>query len=208
MDVICLKRRETPDLLATASMHMVAQLAGCAGVKWGQTVQTKACRAGQSTAQLKARQEAGWDATTGESRLTSAGATMGESGPRFRERLSGLAMPTIVRAAESNSADTSLAGTARDSMSTVERVAKVVSGISVIGQARTALAAAGWTATIAANRITVDDEVLAQFVPAKSGTAGRIEARWVIYSIAGAHPVWVVGAERPTEKGPSGGNGG
>ncbi|MDT7761765.1 MAG: hypothetical protein QOC63_1185, partial [Mycobacterium sp.] len=54
----------------------------------------------------------------------------------------------------------------RHPMSIVERVAKVVSGFSVIGEARNALSAAGWTATIAANRITVDEDVLAQFIPA------------------------------------------
>jgi hypothetical protein len=81
----------------------------------------------------------------------------------------------------------------------VERVAKVVSGISVIGQARDALDAAGWTATITANRITVDDEVLAQFIPvipANIGTVGPINARWIIYSIARADPVWIVGTEQ------------
>jgi hypothetical protein len=82
-------------------------------------------------------------------------------------------------------------------MSMVERVAKVVAGISVIGEARNALDLAGWTATITANRISVGEEILAQFLPAKVGSAGLIEARWVVYSIAGAHPVWVVGAESP-----------
>jgi hypothetical protein len=78
----------------------------------------------------------------------------------------------------------------------VERVAKVVSGISVIGEAQNALSTAGWTATISANRITVDDDVLAQLIPAKVGTFGLVNARWVIYSIAGADPVWIVGAEQ------------
>ena len=90
----------------------------------------------------------------------------------------------------------SLAGTSTVAISIVERVAKVVSGISTIGEARNALDAAGCTATIAANRITVDEEVFAQFIPAKAGSAGRIDARWVIYSIGEAHPVWIVGAER------------
>jgi hypothetical protein len=92
-----------------------------------------------------------------------------------------------------------LSGISPDGMAMVERVAKVVSGISVIGDARNALDAAGWTATIAANRITVDEEVLAQFVPAKAGSAGRVDARWVVYAITGAHPVWIVGAERRGE---------
>lgn len=81
--------------------------------------------------------------------------------------------------------------------SAVEGVAKVISGISVIGEARNALDAAGWPATIAANRISVGEEVLAQLIPAKVGTFGRIDARWVVYSIVGDHPVWIVGAEQP-----------
>lgn len=89
----------------------------------------------------------------------------------------------------------SVTGTSPDVMSTVERVAKVVSGMSVIGEARNALGAAGWTATITANRITVDDEVLAQLIPAKNGTFGLINARWIIYSITGADPIWIVGTE-------------
>jgi hypothetical protein len=80
-------------------------------------------------------------------------------------------------------------------MSTVEKVAKVVSGFSVIGEARNALSAAGWTATITANRITVDEDVLAQFVPAKVGAFGLISACWLIYSTAGTKPVWIVGTD-------------
>jgi hypothetical protein len=83
----------------------------------------------------------------------------------------------------------------QDAMSMVEKVANVVSGRSVIGEARDALTAAGWTATIAANRITVGEEVLAQFIPAMIGNFGIVSGRWVIYSIAGTHPVWIVGAE-------------
>ena len=65
----------------------------------------------------------------------------------------------------------------------------VVSGFSVIGEARNALSAAGWTATITANRITVDEDVLAQFIPAKVGAFGLISACWLIYSIAGTTSV-------------------
>lgn len=85
----------------------------------------------------------------------------------------------------------------RDAVSMVERVANVVSGISVIGEARNALSTDGWRATIAANRITIGDEVLAQLIPAKAGRFGYVSARWVIYSTAGLHPVWIVGADRP-----------
>jgi hypothetical protein len=96
---------------------------------------------------------------------------------------------------EAELAAASLTSKLPDVMPMVERVAKVISGMSVIGEARNALDAAGWTATITANRITVDEEVLAQFIPAKIGTFGLINARWIIYSIAGADPVWIVGTD-------------
>ena len=77
---------------------------------------------------------------------------------------------------------------------TAEQVAGVVAGIPSIGEACEALIRAGWRGRIAGNRITVNDEVLAQFIGA--GTAGGVDAAWVIYAIAGAPPVWVVAAER------------
>jgi hypothetical protein len=82
----------------------------------------------------------------------------------------------------------------RDAISMVEQVAKVVSGYSVLGEARNALSAAGWGTRIAANRITVDEHILAQFIPAKMGTYGLVSASWVIYSTSGTHLVWIVGA--------------
>ena len=75
-------------------------------------------------------------------------------------------------------------------------MAGVVAGISTIGKACDALMKAGWAASIAGNRITVNDEVFAQFVGAGVGPAGGVDARWVIYRIASTPPVWVVGAER------------
>ena len=78
---------------------------------------------------------------------------------------------------------------------TTEQVAKVVAGVSPIGVARNALEQAGWYATIAGNRITVNDEVVAQFIGATAGPSGVVDARWVIYRIAGTPPVWIVGAE-------------
>jgi len=86
-------------------------------------------------------------------------------------------------------------GTAVDESPTVDRVAMVVSGMSVIGQARNALAAAGWSATITANRITVDDQVLAHFVPGRVGSVGRNHAHWAIYSAAGADAIRFVRAD-------------
>ena len=78
---------------------------------------------------------------------------------------------------------------------TTEQVAKVVAGVSPIGVARNALERAGWNATIAGNRITVNDEVVAQFIGPTTGPSAVVDARWVIYRIAGTPPVWIVGAE-------------
>ena len=79
---------------------------------------------------------------------------------------------------------------------TAEQVAGVVAGIPTIGRACEALIRAGWRASIAGNRITVNDEVLAQFIGAGMGRAGCVDPTWVIYAIAGSAPVSVVGAER------------
>jgi hypothetical protein len=89
--------------------------------------------------------------------------------------------------------------TPADEMHTVEKVGRVVSGISLIGEARNALERAGWHATIAANRVTVNDEILAQLIPATVGSFGAVDAYWVIYAIAGPRPVWIVGAEGPRD---------
>jgi hypothetical protein len=75
-----------------------------------------------------------------------------------------------------------------------EQVAGVVAGIPTIGEGCDALRKAGWRASIAGNRITVNDEVFAQFIGATVSPPGGVDARWVIYRIAGAPPVWVVGA--------------
>ena len=82
---------------------------------------------------------------------------------------------------------------------TAEQVARVVAGIPAIGHACEALRAAGWQASIAANRITVDDEVFAVLIGATPGEHGSIESRWVVYRIAGTPPVWIVGAEGAPE---------
>jgi hypothetical protein len=79
---------------------------------------------------------------------------------------------------------------------TVEQVAGVVAGIPAIGKAREALIQAGWRASIAGNRITVNDEVFAQFIGAGTGLASSVDAAWVVSAIVGTTPVWVVGAER------------
>jgi hypothetical protein len=79
---------------------------------------------------------------------------------------------------------------------TPEQVASVIAGVPVISRACEALAQAGWRASIAGNRITVNDEVMAQFIGAGVGRADGVEARWLIYAITGRPPLWVVGAER------------
>ncbi len=78
---------------------------------------------------------------------------------------------------------------------TAEQVAGVIAGISSIGEACEALIRAGWPASLAGNRITVNDEVLAQFIAAGAG-ADAGAATWVVYPIAGAPSLWVVGRER------------
>jgi hypothetical protein len=76
-------------------------------------------------------------------------------------------------------------------MLTAEQVAAVVAGIPVIGRACDALKNAGYYARIAGNRITVNDEMFAQFI----GALGNTDATWVIYTTGGAAPVWVGGSE-------------
>ena len=51
-------------------------------------------------------------------------------------------------------------------------VAGVVSGIPAIGEARDALRKAGWRASTASNRITVDDEVFALFISGRCAGGG------------------------------------
>ena len=70
-----------------------------------------------------------------------------------------------------------------------EQVAKVVAGISFIGLARDALETAGFTATITTNRITVNHEIIAQFLAVNGRTW------WQVYHADGTPPVWIVGAE-------------
>ena len=68
-----------------------------------------------------------------------------------------------------------------------EQVARTINGISAIGHARTALEGAGFTATISANRITVNDEVTAHLISANGNTW------WQVYTAHGRRPLWIVG---------------
>ncbi|WP_395309791.1 hypothetical protein V4U86_02875 [Mycobacterium sp. AMU20-3851] len=83
----------------------------------------------------------------------------------------------------------------QDSTVTTEGVATVVAGIAQIGAACDALKRAGHHASIAGNRILIDDQVYAQFVGAGAGKYGRTAATWMIYHVAGTPPAWIVGAE-------------
>ena len=78
-------------------------------------------------------------------------------------------------------------------MLTADQVAAVVAGIPVIGRACDALKNAGCYARIAGNRITINDEMFAQFIGTSVGT--DTDASWVIYQTGGAPPVWVSGSE-------------
>jgi hypothetical protein len=97
--------------------------------------------------------------------------------------------------------------TPTDEIPTVEKVGRVLSGISLIGEARNALERAGWRATIAANRVTVNEEALAQLIPATVRSFGAVDGYWVIYAISGARPVWIVGTEGPRDHDSSTGGG-
>jgi hypothetical protein len=72
---------------------------------------------------------------------------------------------------------------------TAEQVAKVVAGTSLIGLARHALETAGFTATVTANRVTIDHEIIADFLAVNGRTW------WQVYPADGTPRVWIVGAE-------------
>ena len=76
---------------------------------------------------------------------------------------------------------------------TVERVAKTVEGIPVIGYACAALRELGCQVNLVANSITVDTEIVAQWIPAKTTAYGEVEPSWVVYHTSGQQPMWIVG---------------
>ena len=71
---------------------------------------------------------------------------------------------------------------------TAESVAKIIEALATIGAARNALLAQGWSATIVANRITVNQEICAQYVCANGF------CWWQVYAYDGTPPMWTVGA--------------
>ena len=74
-----------------------------------------------------------------------------------------------------------------DPSGAVEQVAKTIDGISVIGQARAVLERTGWVATITANRINVNDTIVAQLLVLNGNTW------WQVYTADGTSPAWIVG---------------
>ena len=72
---------------------------------------------------------------------------------------------------------------------TAEKVAGVVAGIHQIGDVRNLLELEGWTATILANRITVNHEIVAQFM------ASNGHFWWQVFHVDGTPPVFIVGTE-------------
>lgn len=66
----------------------------------------------------------------------------------------------------------------------VKQVARVVATTPAIGAACDVLRRAGWRATIAGNRITVEDSVFAQFVGTTADSLGNVHARWMVYATA------------------------
>ncbi len=103
---------------------------------------------------------------------------------------------TAVEGASGAETATTSCNQSQQADSMVESVAKVISGVAANGHARNLLQAAGWAATIAANRITVDGAVEAQFIPAQVGRYGRVDARWIVSSTVGTDPVWIVGTQQ------------
>ncbi len=70
-------------------------------------------------------------------------------------------------------------------MPTTQQVADVIAGISHIGKARDALHDAGFRAVIAANRITVDNEIFALFAGIGVDPVTGRYPRWLVYSVTG-----------------------
>jgi|SRR5689334_14423633 hypothetical protein len=70
---------------------------------------------------------------------------------------------------------------------TTEQVARTINGISAIGHARTVLERAGFTATISANRITVNQDITADLISANGNSW------WHVYTAHDSRPPWIVG---------------
>ena len=71
-------------------------------------------------------------------------------------------------------------------MPLTESVAKLICTTPLIGHAERLLQQAGHDTKLAINRIEVDSLVIAQYI-------GGAAARWVVWSLDGITPQWVVG---------------
>jgi hypothetical protein len=74
------------------------------------------------------------------------------------------------------------------------QVADIVTGIEAIGKACNALKRAGLRATIAGNRISVNEKVFVQYIGA--GAVGGRCAAWIIYASATIPPIWTTAVIR------------
>jgi hypothetical protein len=74
------------------------------------------------------------------------------------------------------------------------QVADVVTGIATIGKAYNFQKKAGSRATIAANRISVNEQVFAQYIG--TGAVGVRGAAWMIYASATNAHIWTTAVER------------
>ena len=72
---------------------------------------------------------------------------------------------------------------------TARHIADVIAEAASIGSACATLRTAGWRATIAGNRITINEAVFAQYVGVSA--ADMDGAIWMIYGSGDATPIWV-----------------
>ena len=75
------------------------------------------------------------------------------------------------------------------SILTTELIAKTIAGIGLIGDARSALEAAGHPATISADRLNVEGSFEARLLSVNG------LGWWNVYSLDGIPPVWTVSAK-------------
>lgn len=73
---------------------------------------------------------------------------------------------------------------------TTEQVAEIVNGIVEIGRAKRQLEEAGMSAWLAANRITVNQQVIAELIHGI-----KSPDYWIVVAMDGSSPTWVVGTE-------------
>ncbi|KGI70046.1 hypothetical protein MJO55_24320 [Mycolicibacterium rufum] len=83
-------------------------------------------------------------------------------------------------------------------------MADIIAGINHIGKARDALRDAGFRAVIAANRITVDNEIFALFAGIGIDPVAGSYPRWLVYSVTAEPEEYLaVGPDRAAMLGPA-----